>query len=166
MRVIARYMIGLIAVATFGACAPEDTASAQIELEPSAPVFSTVAPSVSPPALPLPPACQTCGIVRSVTEIRQQGNSTGAGAVIGAVAGGVAGNQVGGGSGQQIATVAGAIGGALLGNNIEQNRNSTAYYEIAIDMENGSREVVNLQNPGDIRSGSPVYVQGGNITLR
>jgi outer membrane lipoprotein SlyB len=162
MRTIARYMIGLIAVTTLGACAPQDTASAGNESAASQPVFSTAPTAVAPP----PPVCQTCGVIRSVTEIRQQGGSTGAGAVIGAIAGGVAGNQVGGGSGQQIATVAGAIGGAVLGNTIEQNRNSTANYEVIIDMDNGSREVVTLQNPSGISPGSAVYVQGGNISLR
>ncbi|MDO8907247.1 MAG: glycine zipper 2TM domain-containing protein [Pseudohongiella sp.] len=162
MRLIARYMIGLIAVTTLGACAPQDTASAENESAASMPAFSQAAPAPAPP----PPVCQTCGVIRSITEIRQQGDSTGAGAVIGAIVGGVAGNQVGGGSGQQIATAAGVIGGALLGNNIEQNRNSTAYYEVVIDMDNGSREVVNLQNPSGISSGSSVYVQGGNISLR
>lgn len=161
MRVITSYMIGLLALTAFAACAPQDTATAENESAASAPQQSAPAP-----AAPAPVICQTCGIVRSITEIRQQGTSTGAGAVVGAIVGGVAGNQVGGGSGQDIATAAGAIGGALLGNNIEQNRNSTAYYEVLVEMESGRQEVINLQNASGISTGSSVYVQGGNITPR
>lgn len=160
MRLITSYMIGLLAVSALAACAPQDTATAENESAASTPSQTAAA------AAPVPVICQTCGVVRSVTEIRQQGSSTGAGAVVGAIVGGVAGNQVGGGSGQDIATAAGAIGGALLGNNIEQNRNATAYYEVVVAMENGRQEVINLQTPGTISSGTAVYVQGGNISLR
>lgn len=42
---------------------------------------------------------------------------------VGAVVGGLLGNQVGGGNGRKLATVAGAIGGGMLGNQIaNQNR--------------------------------------------
>lgn len=50
-----------------------------------------------------------------------------AGTVIGAVAGGLLGNQIGGGSGQKIATVAGAAAGGYAGNKVQegmQNRNT------------------------------------------
>lgn len=42
-----------------------------------------------------------------------------AGTAIGAVVGGLVGNQVGGGKGRQLATVAGAVGGGYAGNRIE-----------------------------------------------
>jgi len=45
-----------------------------------------------------------------------------AGTAIGAVAGGLLGNQVGGGKGKTLATVAGAIGGGYAGNRIQANR--------------------------------------------
>lgn len=162
MRTVTSYMIGLLVISSLAACAPQDTATAGNDLS-GADTEQSAPPA---PAIPAPVICQTCGTVRSVTEIRQQGDATGAGAVIGAIAGGVAGNQVGGGSGQQIATAAGAIGGALLGNNIEKNRNSVAYYEVVIDMESGAQQVINLQNPNGINSGSSVYVQNGNVSLR
>lgn len=44
-----------------------------------------------------------------------------AGTAIGAVLGGLVGNQVGGGKGRQLATVAGAVGGGYAGNRIEAN---------------------------------------------
>lgn len=45
-----------------------------------------------------------------------------AGTAIGAVVGGVLGNQVGGGKGRTLATVAGAIGGGYAGKKIEESR--------------------------------------------
>ncbi len=42
-----------------------------------------------------------------------------AGTAIGAVVGGLVGNQVGGGNGKKLATVAGAVGGGYAGNRIE-----------------------------------------------
>jgi uncharacterized protein YcfJ len=50
-----------------------------------------------------------------------------AGSVIGAVAGGLLGNQIGGGNGKKIATVAGAVGGGYAGNKVQegmQNRDT------------------------------------------
>jgi uncharacterized protein YcfJ len=44
-----------------------------------------------------------------------------AGTALGAVAGGLLGNQIGGGSGKTIATVAGAAGGAYAGRKIQEN---------------------------------------------
>lgn len=47
-----------------------------------------------------------------------------AGLAIGGVAGGVLGNQIGGGKGRTIATVAGAAGGAYAGKKIQENQQS------------------------------------------
>ena len=47
-----------------------------------------------------------------------------AGMAIGAVAGGVLGNQVGGGKGRTLATVAGAVGGGYAGKKIQENQQS------------------------------------------
>jgi len=44
-----------------------------------------------------------------------------AGTAIGAIAGGLLGNQVGGGKGKTLATVAGAVGGGYAGNRIQAN---------------------------------------------
>lgn len=110
--------------------------------------------------------CNSCGVVRSITPVAQQGSSTGTGAVIGAVVGGVAGNQVGGGNGKKVATAAGVIGGALLGNNIEQKRNASTWYDIVVEMDDGGRQSITVQDPQNISPGSAVNVYGDNISLR
>ena len=60
---------------------------------------------------------QTC----SQTPVAVQSPSSGAGALMGAIAGGVLGNQIGGGSGRALATVAGVMGGAIMGDRIENS---------------------------------------------
>lgn len=49
-----------------------------------------------------------------------------AGTAIGAVAGGLLGNQVGGGKGRTLATVAGAVGGGYAGHEIQANHQANA----------------------------------------
>ncbi|MDT8429551.1 MAG: glycine zipper 2TM domain-containing protein [Pseudomonadales bacterium] len=118
------------------------------------------------PAASVRDVCSSCGVVESISPVTQEGRTTGAGAVIGAVVGGVAGNQVGGGSGKKVATAAGVIGGALLGNNIEQNRNTVTDYDVVITMQDGSQQFLTMQDPGNISPGSAVHVNGSSITLR
>lgn len=68
------------------------------------------------------PMIQQVGVPRQVCTTQQvmvEQPRSGAGALLGAVAGGAVGNQIGGGSGRAVATMAGVIGGAMLGNNIE-----------------------------------------------
>lgn len=138
-----------IIFAVFAACSPPQAANS------TGPVSTTVIES-----------CSSCGVVRSITAVTQQGSSTGTGAVIGAVVGGVAGNQIGGGSGNKIATAAGVIGGALLGNNVEQNRNTSTWFDIVIAMEDGGQQTITVQDSQNISIGSEVNVYGNDISLR
>lgn len=154
-----------------GACAPDrgsnaaaaDAAPAAVQPQTPAP-RPVVAEQPAPP--PAPVVCSTCGVVSSIVAVQQEGRGTGLGAVAGAVVGGVVGNQIGGGSGRKIATAAGAIGGAVLGNNIEKSRNSSSYYEVTIDMEDGGKQFITVPDASGISVGSRVTVQGGNISLR
>lgn len=52
-----------------------------------------------------------------------QSPNSGAGTVMGALAGGAMGNAIGDGGGRALATMIGLVGGAMIGNNIEGNRN-------------------------------------------
>ncbi|MDH1265107.1 MULTISPECIES: glycine zipper 2TM domain-containing protein [unclassified Pseudomonas] len=51
-----------------------------------------------------------------------------AGTAIGAIAGGLLGNQIGGGTGKKIATVAGAVGGGYAGNKVQENMQANDTY--------------------------------------
>ena len=55
----------------------------------------------------------------SQTPVAVQNPSSGGGALMGAIAGGALGHQIGGGTGQALATMAGLIGGAMVGDRIE-----------------------------------------------
>lgn len=88
-------------------------------------------------AAPQKVACHNCGVVESTREISHRGEASGVGAVGGAVVGGLLGNQVGGGNGKKLMTVAGAVGGAVAGNQIEGRMNSTTSYETVVRLDSG-----------------------------
>jgi outer membrane lipoprotein SlyB len=106
--------------------------------------------------------CASCGIVESVTAVKQKGEGTGLGAVAGGVLGGVVGHQVGGGKGKTAMTVLGAIGGGLAGNEVEKRARSETLYDVQVRMEDGS--VRTFQRPQSMVVGTQVVVEG--TTLR
>lgn len=107
--------------------------------------------------------CAECGVVESVREIETKGEGSGIGAVGGAVVGGVLGHQVGGGSGQKIATVVGAVGGAMAGNEVEKRVKSSKSYEITIRFEDGSSRVIHEASAPSWRTGDRVKFINGVI---
>jgi outer membrane lipoprotein SlyB len=107
--------------------------------------------------------CVECGVIESVREVNQRGESSGVGVVGGAVVGGLLGNQIGGGHGNQAATVLGALGGAVVGNEIEHRAKSTKIYEITVRFEDGSTSVIKEANPAGWRPGDRVKVINGVI---
>lgn len=107
--------------------------------------------------------CAECGVIESVREVNQRGESSGVGVVGGAVVGGLLGNQVGAGRGNQAATVLGAVGGAVVGNEIEHRVKSTKIYEVTVRFEDGSTRVIQETNPTGWRPGDRVKVVNGVI---
>ena len=107
--------------------------------------------------------CAECGVVESVREIETKGEGSGLGAVGGAVVGGVLGHQVGGGRGQDIATVVGAVGGAVAGNEVEKRVKSAKSYEITVRFEDGSSRVIHEANATTWRTGDRVKIIEGVI---
>lgn len=108
--------------------------------------------------------CTECGVIESIRVINGDGNAaSGLGMIGGAVIGGLLGNQIGGGRGKDVATVAGAVGGAVAGNEIEKNVGSIRRYEITVRFDDGSRRVFNEANPPAWQSGDHVRVVDGAI---
>ena len=107
--------------------------------------------------------CAQCGVIELVLEVETKGEGTGIGAVGGAVVGGVLGHQVGGGSGQKIATVVGAVGGAVAGHEVEKRVKSTKSYDITVRFEDGSSRVINEATAPSWRAGDRVKVVNGVI---
>ena len=107
--------------------------------------------------------CSECGVIESIVEVTTKGEGSGLGVVGGAVLGGLLGNQVGGGSGKDVATVAGVVGGAVAGNQIEKSMKSTKSYNITVRFEDGSSRVIHEANPSAWRPGDRVKVINGAI---
>ena len=123
----------------------------------------TQAPAQVANSTPAKWRCAECGVVQSVREITTKGEGSGIGAVGGAVVGGVLGHQVGGGRGQDIATVVGAVGGAVAGHEIEKRVKSGKSYEITVRFEDGSSRVIREASAPSWRTGDRVKVINGVI---
>jgi outer membrane lipoprotein SlyB len=103
------------------------------------------------------------GAIESIDVVRAAPDSSGAGAIVGGLVGGLLGNQVGSGNGRTAATVAGVAGGALLGNNIEKNRNAGApdIYQLRVRLDDRTRTTITQDDIRDLRIGSRVHIVDG-----
>lgn len=108
--------------------------------------------------------CTSCGVVQSVTPVKQKGDATGVGAVGGAVVGGLLGSQVGGGNGKKAMTVIGAVGGGAAGHEIEKRARGTTVYRVSVRMNDGSIRTVTQDTPPAV--GQKVTVNGGQVRAR
>lgn len=133
-------------------------------VEPQAPAMRDAAyRPVQVAAAPAKNWCNHCGNVESVREITTRAQGSGVGAAGGAILGGLLGNQVGGGHGRQLATVAGAVGGAVVGNQVEGNMKANHSYEIRVRMDDGGTRTFHQQNAPGWRSGDRVKVVNGSL---
>lgn len=138
-----RLMVNALNVAIAAALAVGLSAcnrSADAGIQPGAEA-GAAAPTTVPATEPAPPAGPQYAKVVSVTPVRSSSSTPRqvcrdevvnhaappkdqhniAGTAIGAIAGGLLGNQIGGGKGRTLATVAGAVGGGYAGNRIENS---------------------------------------------
>ncbi|WP_394779250.1 glycine zipper 2TM domain-containing protein [Undibacterium sp.] len=81
--------------------------------------------------------CRHCGRVESIQAVQHQAQTSGIGVAAGAVLGGVLGHQVGGGTGNTLATVAGAVGGGYAGNEVEKRSKTSTSYRVRVRMDDG-----------------------------
>lgn len=116
------------------------------------------APSYAPP-----PVCADCGVVENIREISKKGQGSGLGAVAGGLLGGILGHQVGGGRGQDVATVAGAIGGVFAGNEIEKSSKASQQYQIVVRLNDGSSRLIDQNTVPSWRIGDHVRVVNGSL---
>jgi len=108
-----------------------------------------------------PEDCAKCGVVTQIEKVSDAKSGTG-GAVIGAVAGGLLGNQVGGGTGKTVATVAGVAGGAYAGKKIAEGNKE---YKITIRMRDGEIKYAHQETLNSIKVGSMVRLKDGKAKL-
>jgi outer membrane lipoprotein SlyB len=113
-----------------------------------------------------PAICNNCGRVESVRALQTQAQPSGVGIAAGAVLGGVLGNQIGGGNGRTLATVAGAVGGGYAGNEVEKRTRSATTYEVRVRMENGTVRNFPYNNQPSWNAGDRVRVVDGYLRAR
>jgi len=118
------------------------------------------------PVAQAPAVCHSCGRVESVQVIQQEAQPSGVGMVAGALIGGALGNQVGGGNGRKLATVAGAIGGGYAGNRIERTTRGTTSYQVHVRMEGGELRSFPYAQQPSWNIGDRVRVVNGQLAAR
>ena len=115
------------------------------------------------PAQQAAAVCNSCGVVESVRTIEHRPQGSGVGAAGGAILGGILGNQVGGGHGRQLATVAGAVGGAVAGNQIEGHFKTTHSWQVTVRLDNGKKRTFNYNSQPAWREGNDVRIVDGKL---
>ncbi|KQQ89014.1 glycine zipper 2TM domain-containing protein [Massilia sp. Leaf139] len=143
--------------------APAPAPAQAYEPEPEPTPRTTVKSKPVQVAAAEPKWCGNCGNVESVRAIKQRAQGSGLGAAGGAIVGGLLGNQIGGGSGRQIATVAGAVGGAVVGNQVEGNMKATTSYEIRVRLDDGTLRTFRQSSQPQWRSGDRVRIVKGRL---
>lgn len=124
---------------------------------------------VTPAQVPLPAApviCSDCGSVEAVRTITSEPKASGGGAVVGGLLGGIVGNQIGAGSGRNLATLAGIFGGAIAGNAIEKNVRETTRYDVVVRFEDGKTRTFSSDTLPVWQSGDRVKLDHGVLTER
>jgi len=113
------------------------------------------------------PTCHECGTVSAMQRMKEKGDATGAGAVIGAVAGAVIGHQFGSGRGNDAATATGAIAGGITGHQVERRINSNVWYRVTVAMEDGGTRTIDLapDQATGLAVGSKVKVNGDRLEV-
>ncbi len=111
---------------------------------------------------PVVAACANCGAVESVELVEVKGDSPNIiGTIAGGLLGGVVGHQVGGGRGKDLATIVGAVGGAYAGNRVENNRDKTKVFRVAVRLEGGGMQNFDYANDPAVQVGTRVKVENG-----
>lgn len=109
------------------------------------------------------PGCPDCGRVVSVTTSDKEGEGSALGVIAGGVAGALLGNQVGGGTGRDLATIAGAAGGAYAGHKIEQKAKTVKQWNVVVQFDNGNKQTYVFDHDPGLRSGDSVSSSGDTI---
>lgn len=112
------------------------------------------------------PVCPDCGKVVAVAVVDKEGEGGALGVIAGGVAGALLGNQVGGGTGRDLATIAGAAGGALAGHKIEQKVKTTKEWNVTVVFDNGNKQTYAFDHDPGLLSGDAVRNNGNSIVRR
>jgi outer membrane lipoprotein SlyB len=115
-------------------------------------------------ATPTAPACPECGRILSVTITEKAGEYSPVGVIAGGALGALLGNQVGGGFGKDLATLAGAAGGAYAGKVIEEKIKTHKVWSVTVVYANESKASFDFTNDPGFQVGDRVKNSGNTIT--
>lgn len=146
-----------LAAAKAKAAAPASTPAAA----PAAPTAaaSAVAPGANA-------ACPDCGRVMSVSVTQKAGDASAVGMIAGGAIGAVLGNQVGGGFGKDLATLAGAAGGAYAGKIIEEKMKTHTVWTVTVHYANDSKSSYEFTADPGFQVGDWVRSSGNTIVRK
>ena len=108
--------------------------------------------------------CVDCGKVVGVRVEERAGEANALGVVGGGAVGALLGNQVGGGTGRTLATVAGAVGGAYAGKKLQERHNSQKIWVVDVQYENGRRNAFQFDRDPGVQRGDRVRNAGESIS--
>jgi hypothetical protein len=117
-------------------------------------------PVEAPRPAPLP---GLAGVVESVKQVEQKGDTTPIGPVAGGIAGGVIGHQVGSGNTSKVMTVLGAGAGILAGKVIEEKARATRHWEVTVRLDNGGTQTVRSDAEPSWHAGDRVRLLDGKL---
>ncbi len=173
---VAAAPVPAVAASKTVAVSHQKTAKRKVEEVPAspAPAPHPLAGGVPPDYVPPPvaastsavPPCLDCGVIANVRQVTNEGQGSGAGAVIGGLAGAALGSNIGRGNTRTLASIAGAVGGGLLGNSIEKSRRQTASYELTLRMDDGTTRMIVFDTMPSWRIGDQVQLVSGAIVSR
>ena len=157
-----------ILTATLAACGSQPLYPAgQPTSYPSSSYPTSSYPAGQYPSSSTAPNYVEYGRVTNVQLVQGQetGRTSGAGAIIGGIGGAVIGNQIGGGSGRDVARIAGVLGGAIAGNAIEKNSNNrvSEAYRVSVQTDNGSVRAYDIAGSIDLRACDRVRIENGQL---
>ena len=148
-----------LVVAGLAACAGQPMNSTPIANYPSGTMY--------PAGSNAPTGYIEYGRVTNVEVVRAQepAGSNAAGTIIGGIAGAVIGNQIGRGTGKDLATIAGGVGGAVAGNAIQRNSNTPVRdtYRVSVQVDNGTYRSYDMGSAIDLRAGDRVRIENGQL---
>jgi outer membrane lipoprotein SlyB len=148
-------------------CAEEASSEARVQCRRDAKaIYDKAIAALAPAKAPAQPvACTTCGKVTAVKVTEKPGESNALGMIAGGVAGAVLGNQVGGGTGKTLATVAGAAGGAYAGKKVQENMNASKVWTVSVRYNDGKTAEFNYEQDPGFKSGDAVR-KSGDVLVR
>lgn len=151
-------------------CAEESTSSARMQCTRDAKseynnaLASAKAAQKAGSAKPV--ACHDCGRVIGVSVSEKAGEGGAVGMIAGGVAGALLGNQVGGGTGKKLATIAGAAGGAYAGKTVEGKMKSANIWTVQVQYDNGTQNSYTFEQDPGLAKGDLVRSSNGSIVRK